>query len=91
MLKNSFSSSLAKLEAGNELATFPAWVNTNFNSILAFYVVISGLLTEVYVGIFEEENDDSVDFDSIQKRLVLFLGVFVVYPLGVLRELSAIG
>ena len=53
--------------------------------------MISGLLTEVYVGIFEEENDESVDFDSIQKRFVLFLAVFVVYPLGVLRELSAIG
>ena len=52
--------------------------------------MISGLLTEVYVGFFEDE-DDSVDIDSIQKRLVLFLGVFVVYPLGVLRELSAIG
>jgi len=67
-----------------------AQIGLMLGTCIAFYVVISGLLTEVYVGIFEEENDESVDFDSIQKRFVLFLAVFVVYPLGVLRELSAI-
>ncbi|CAG5106877.1 Oidioi.mRNA.OKI2018_I69.chr1.g3040.t2.cds [Oikopleura dioica] len=66
-----------------------AQIGLMLGTCIAFYVVISGLLTEVYVGFFETE-ENPVDENSIQKRLVLCLGVFVVYPLGVLRELSAI-
>lgn len=66
-----------------------AQIGFMLGTCIAFYIVISGLLTEVYDGFFGTD-EEPVDVIAIQKHIVIALGIFVVLPLGLLRELSAI-
>ena len=57
---------------------------------IAFYIVISSLLVEVFADIIQSEPTlDSRE--ELRRQFCLFLGFFIVLPLGLLRNMSSIG
>ena len=57
---------------------------------IAFYIVISSLLVEVFAD-FVEENPTLESRIVLRRYFCVFIGFFIVLPLGLLRDMSSIG
>ena len=67
-----------------------AQIGLMLGTCIAFYIVISSLLVEVFADIIQSEPTlDSRE--ELRRQFCLFLGFFIVLPLGLLRNMSSIG
>jgi len=66
-----------------------AQIGLMLGTCIAFYIVISSLLVEVFADIIQSEPTlDSRE--ELRRQFCLFLGFFIVLPLGLLRNMSSI-
>ena len=59
-------------------------------TLIAFYIVISSLLTDVF-GDWWQEDSSEEDLLTLRRIFTIILGFFIVLPLGLMRDLSKIG
>merc|ERR1711990_947978 len=66
-----------------------AQIGLMLGTCIAFYIVISSLLVEVFADIIQSEPTlDSRE--ELRRQFCLLLGFFIVLPLGLLRDMSSI-
>lgn len=66
-----------------------AQIGLMLGTCIAFYIVISSLLTDVF-GDWWQEDSSEKDLLTLRQIFTIILGFFIVLPLGLMRDLSKI-